>query len=78
MARELAGDHGVRAATKVLAKDVGIAATLAQRVGAPVSLAHAAVEAFRGAVAAGYGEEDDAALLRYFERLQPVSASPPR
>jgi 3-hydroxyisobutyrate dehydrogenase-like beta-hydroxyacid dehydrogenase len=66
MARELAGDRGVRAATKVLAKDVAIAAALAQRVGAPDSFARAAVEAFRGAVAAGYGEEDDAALLRFF------------
>lgn len=68
MARELAGDHGVRAATKILAKDVAIAAALAQRVGAPDSFARAAAEAFRCAVDAGYGEEDDAALLRYFAR----------
>jgi 3-hydroxyisobutyrate dehydrogenase-like beta-hydroxyacid dehydrogenase len=68
MARELAGDHGVRAATKILAKDIAIAAALAQRVGAPDSFARAAVDAFRDAVAAGYGDEDDASLLRHFER----------
>jgi len=66
MARELAGGREVLAATRILAKDVGIAAALAQRVGAPASFAQAALAAFRGAVEAGYGEEDDAALLRYF------------
>lgn len=66
MARELCGDRGVRAATKVLAKDVAIAAALAQRVGAPDSFARTSAEAFRAAVDAGYGEEDDAALLRFF------------
>jgi 3-hydroxyisobutyrate dehydrogenase-like beta-hydroxyacid dehydrogenase len=66
MARELAGDRGVRAATKILAKDVGIAAALAQRVGAPSTFADAAAAAFRAAVDAGYGEEDDAAMLRFF------------
>lgn len=66
MARELAGDRGVRAAMKILAKDVGIAASLAQRVGAPEAFARTAAEAFRGAVEAGFADEDDAALLRYF------------
>ena len=47
MARELAGDHGVRAAAKILAKDVGIAASLAQRLGAPDAFARTARDAFR-------------------------------
>jgi 3-hydroxyisobutyrate dehydrogenase-like beta-hydroxyacid dehydrogenase len=68
MERELAGDREVRAATRILAKDAGIAAALARQVGAPDSFARAATEAFRGAVDAGYGEEDDAALLRFFAR----------
>lgn len=75
MARELSGDRGVRAAAKILAKDVGIAAALAERLGAPASFAQAALAAFGGAVEAGYGDEDDAALLRYFERGAPRSTA---
>jgi 3-hydroxyisobutyrate dehydrogenase-like beta-hydroxyacid dehydrogenase len=71
MARELAGDRGVRAAAKILAKDVGIAASLAQRLGAPDAFARTARDAFRAAIDAGYGEEDDAALLRFFSAARP-------
>ncbi|HEX4885633.1 MAG TPA: NAD(P)-dependent oxidoreductase [Casimicrobiaceae bacterium] len=67
MARELRGDRGVRAATRILAKDVGLAAKLADEVGAHAPFAHLASDAFRRAVDAGYGDEDDAAMLRYFE-----------
>ncbi len=75
MRRELAGDRGVRAAMRILAKDVGIAASLAARLGAPATFADAARAAFRGAVDAGYADEDDAALLRYFvERGGPAPA----
>lgn len=69
MGRELAGDRGVRAATKILAKDAGIAAALAHRVGAPGTFADAAAQAFRDAVDAGFGDEDDASLLRYYAGL---------
>lgn len=69
MARELAGDRSVRAATRILAKDVAIAASLAQRVGAPCTFAEAAAAAFRAAVDAGFGDEDDAAMLRYADAL---------
>jgi 3-hydroxyisobutyrate dehydrogenase len=68
MTRELAGDHGVRAAARILAKDVGIAAALAERLGASARFAHAARDAFRAAVDAGYGDEDDAAMLRFLEQ----------
>ena len=68
MARELAGDRRVHAATRILAKDVGIAASLARRLGVPATFAEAAEAAFRAAVEAGYGGEDDAAMLRHAER----------
>lgn len=67
MARALAGEREVRAAMTLLAKDAGIAAALARRVGAPAGFAEAAAAAFRDAVAAGYAAEDDAALLRYYD-----------
>jgi 3-hydroxyisobutyrate dehydrogenase-like beta-hydroxyacid dehydrogenase len=70
MARALAGDEPVHAATRILAKDVGIAAALAQRLAAHAPFALAARDAFAAAVEAGYGDDDDASLLRYFEARQ--------
>jgi putative dehydrogenase len=66
MPRALSGDKGVRAATKILAKDVGIAAALGARVNADVPIARAAQQAFDEALAAGLGDEDDAAMLQLF------------
>jgi 3-hydroxyisobutyrate dehydrogenase-like beta-hydroxyacid dehydrogenase len=64
MARALAGDYAPRAATKILTKDVGIAVAFAQRLGVDAPFARAAHAAFVDALAAGYGEEDDAALVK--------------
>jgi L-threonate 2-dehydrogenase len=64
MARALAGDYAPRAATRILTKDVGIAAAFAQRLGVDATFARAAHAVFLDALAAGYGEEDDAALLK--------------
>ena len=66
MNRILSGDKDVRAATKILAKDVGIAAALGARVQADVPFANAAQRAFREAVGAGLGDEDDASMLQLF------------
>ena len=63
--RALAGDYVPRAATRILLKDVGLAVDLAQRCGAPAAMAMAAQEAFRAAVAAGFGEQDDAAMVEW-------------
>jgi len=63
--RALAGDFAPRAAAKILAKDVGIAAEFAARLGADATFANAAHAAFRGMVDAGYGEQDDAAIFNY-------------
>jgi 3-hydroxyisobutyrate dehydrogenase-like beta-hydroxyacid dehydrogenase len=65
MPRALSGDAGVRAATRVLAKDASIAVALAERLGADATFARAASRAFRDACAAGFAEEDDSAMLRY-------------
>ena len=68
MPRALSGDRGVRAATRVLAKDVGLAVALAARVGTPAAFATAAHRAFTDAVAAGFGEDDDSSMLRFMQR----------
>ena len=62
--RALAGDFSPRAAAKILAKDVGIAADFAARLGADATFARAAQAAFAAAVEAGDGDADDAVLLR--------------
>jgi putative dehydrogenase len=74
MARALAGDYAPRAAARILTKDVGIAAAFAQRLGVQAPLTHAAHAAFVDAVAAGYGEEDDAALVKRAADLAGVPA----
>ena len=74
MARALANDYAPRAAAKILTKDVGIAAALAERLGVHAPLTRAAHAAFVDAVAAGYGEEDDAALVK---RAADLAGVPP-
>ena len=66
MPRALAGDYAPLAATTLLRKDVGIAVDTAYALGCDAPLARAAREAFNAAVAAGYGAEDDASLLKYY------------
>jgi L-threonate 2-dehydrogenase len=65
MARALEGDYAARAATRILAKDAGLAVDLAAHCGAPATFALAARDAFAQAVAAGFGEQDDAAMYRF-------------
>jgi L-threonate 2-dehydrogenase len=65
MPRALAGDYAARAAARILTKDVGIAADFAARHGVPAPFAAAAHAAFAATVAAGYGEEDDAAIVKW-------------
>jgi len=62
--RALDGDWFPRAAARILAKDVGIACDVAARVRANATFARAAREAHADTVAAGYGEDDDAAIVR--------------
>lgn len=72
--RALDGDTTPRAATAILHKDVGLAVDVAAAFGCEVPLALAARAAFAAAMAAGYGAEDDASLLRL--RLGPKAPVP--
>ena len=65
MPRALAGDYTPRAAARILTKDVGIAVDFAARHGVAAPFAAAASAAFVAAVAAGLGEEDDAAIYKW-------------
>jgi 3-hydroxyisobutyrate dehydrogenase-like beta-hydroxyacid dehydrogenase len=64
IARALTGDLAPRAAVTLLAKDVGIAATLAERLDVEAPFTRLASKAFAEAVAAGHGDDDDAVLMR--------------
>ncbi len=65
MPRAISGDYAPRAATKILAKDVTLATELAAANGIDVPFALAARAAFRATIAAGYGDQDDAAIFKY-------------
>ncbi len=71
MQRALDDDTIPRAATALLNKDIGLAVQAAAALGCEVPLALAARAAFAAAMAAGYGAEDDASLLRL--RLDPAA-----
>jgi putative dehydrogenase len=78
MTRALDGDKTPRAATTLLSKDVGIAVDTAATLGFDAPLARAARDAFAAAVAAGYGPEDDAAMLRFCQDRARAAATPNR
>jgi L-threonate 2-dehydrogenase len=62
--RALIGDHGVHAATKLLCKDVGIAAAWAERLRVEAPFAQLALRAFADAAADGCADDDDSVVLR--------------
>ena len=62
--RALQNDLSPRAAVKLLAKDVAIAAALADRLRVDAPFGKLARGAFAAAVAAGHAEDDDAVLMR--------------
>jgi 3-hydroxyisobutyrate dehydrogenase-like beta-hydroxyacid dehydrogenase len=68
IARTLDDDYRPRAALRILTKDVGLFVEAARALQCDTPLARAASEAFRSAVAEGFGEEDDAALFKYCRR----------
>jgi putative dehydrogenase len=62
--RALDDDYVPRAAVKLLAKDIGIAAALAGRLDVDAPFTRLARSAFAAAVADGCGEDDDAVIVR--------------
>lgn len=68
MPRALAGDYSPRAAIPILGKDLGIVTEAARREGYATPLGDAALSIFRGAVALGLSDLDDAAVLEFYRR----------
>ncbi len=69
MPRVIADDYTPKAATKILTKDVGLALDAAAAAGVPAALAKAAHDVYKGAVALGFGDVDDAAVMEYYRAL---------
>ncbi|MBC7483340.1 MAG: NAD(P)-dependent oxidoreductase [Rhizobacter sp.] len=64
MARALAGDYVPRARAAILTKDVTLAVQMADAAGIDTKLGDAALSVFKATVAAGLGEQDDAAVVK--------------
>ncbi len=66
MAHVLAGDYTPLSAVDIFVKDLGLVVDAARAHGFPVSLASKAHEMFVQASRAGYGREDDSAVIKIF------------
>ena len=71
--RALQNDLSPRAAVKLLAKDVAIAAALAERLHVDAPFSKLARDAFAAAAALGHAEDDDAVLMRLAVNAAPQS-----
>jgi 3-hydroxyisobutyrate dehydrogenase len=68
MPRVLAGDYSTKAAVDVLAKDLGLALEAAAAARAAVPICATARRSFIATAALGHGQEDDAAVVKYYAR----------
>jgi 3-hydroxyisobutyrate dehydrogenase-like beta-hydroxyacid dehydrogenase len=66
MPRALEGDYEPRAAARVLTKDIGLFVDAARSLGLDVPMAECARRIFLDTVERGFGEEDDAAVLKRY------------
>jgi 3-hydroxyisobutyrate dehydrogenase-like beta-hydroxyacid dehydrogenase len=66
MARALEGDYEPRAAVRVLTKDIGLFVDAARSLDLAAPMAECAQRLFIDTVERGYGEEDDAAVLKRY------------
>jgi 3-hydroxyisobutyrate dehydrogenase len=65
----LDGDYAPRSAVEIFVKDLGLVLDAGRELRFPLPLAAAAHQLFLMAAAAGLGREDDAAVVKVFERL---------
>ncbi|MFO1320956.1 MAG: NAD(P)-dependent oxidoreductase [Burkholderiales bacterium] len=72
MPRALAGDYSPRAAIPILGKDLGIVTGAAREAGYPTPLGDAALSVFKGSIALGLSDLDDAAVLEFYRRSAPA------
>ena len=67
--RLIDGDKQVAAAMPILTKDVGLALELGKGLQFPLPLGSAAHQVFLGTLAHGHADEDDNAVIRYYQAL---------
>ena len=73
IARALVGDFAPRAHSSLLAKDSALAMAIAAQAAVVPALGGQAAAMFQAALAAGYGDEDDARLLSLLQQRWPVA-----
>jgi len=73
----LDGDYAPRSAVDIFVKDLGLVLDAGRTLRFPLPQAAAAHQLFLMAAAAGLGREDDAAVVKVFERLAGIDVSRP-
>jgi 3-hydroxyisobutyrate dehydrogenase len=73
MPRVLSGDSSAKAAVDILAKDLGLALEAGAAARAALPIGGAARQSFIAAAALGHGQEDDAAVAKYYARVAGVA-----
>ena len=74
----LAGDYTPLSAVDIFVKDLGLVLDTGRELRFPLPLAGAAHQLFLMAAAAGFGREDDAAVVKVYEKLAGISVSSDR
>lgn len=74
----LDGDYTPLSAVDIFVKDLGLVLDSGRELRFPLPLAAAAHQLFLMAAAAGLGREDDAAVVKVFERLAGIGVSRPK
>ncbi len=72
MPRVLAGDYSTKAAVDILTKDLGLALEARAAARAALPIGAAARQAFIATSALGHGQDDDAAVAKYYARVAGV------
>jgi 3-hydroxyisobutyrate dehydrogenase len=73
MPRVLSGDYSTKAAVDILAKDLGLALEAGAAARAALPIGGAARQSFIAAATLGHGQEDDAAVAKYYARVAGVA-----
>src|SRR5512134_1506432 len=73
MPRVLTGDYSTRAAVDILAKDLGLALEAGSAARAALPIGATARQSYIAAGALGHGQEDDAAVAKYYAWLAGVA-----
>ncbi len=63
------GDYSPKSMVDIFVKDLGLVANTSQKLDFPLPLSRTALEMFTRASNAGYGQEDDSAVIKIFEGI---------